>query len=291
MAGKEKKSSGKAGLREYRMLILKHYLSKKSVIINILMILLVLFVGLIAPYLTGHDPYTMVVSDRLQPPSAGHIFGTDTMGRDLFTRVCYGTRNSLVIGFTVAIISTVIGMVLGLIAGYFSFLDNIIIRLCEGIGSIPAVLMAIALIAVFGISTKNVIISMIIIYAPLIVMVTRSTTLSIREMTYIEAIKSQGASWPRIVFRHIAPNVVSPIIVQATFAFASAILTEAGLSFLGAGIPAPAPSLGNILYEGKDVIFNGWWMIVFPGLFMVLTVLSLNMLGDVIRDLLDPLSN
>ena len=164
-------------------------------------------------------------------------------------------------------------------------------RICEAMGAIPPILMAIALVSALGASIQNVVLALSIVYIPTIARVTRASTLSIKEMTYIEAIQSQGAKWSRILFRHIAPNILSPVIVQTTYIFASAIITEAALSFLGAGVPAPSPSLGNILYEAKSYIYNATWMTVFPSLFTVLIVLGLNLFGDGLRDIIDPMSN
>ncbi len=287
----ETEKVNKQQLWEYRKLVIKNFLKRKSAIIGLCITIFIFLVAVLAPVLATADPLELNVAERLQAPSAKHIFGTDTMGRDLFSRIVYGTRTSVVVGLVTAVISSVLGTIIGLIAGYFSKLDTIIMRLCEMFMSVPALLMAVALVTILGINTENVIISMTMVYTPMIVMAARSSTLAIREQTYIEAIQAEGATWPRIIFKHIAPNIISPIIVQATFAFASSILIEAALSFMGAGVPAPAPSLGNILFEAKTVIFNAWWMVVFPGVFVILTVLGLNIVGDALRDVFDPMSN
>ena len=242
---------------------------------------------MVSPY----SPYDMQTSLRLKAPSAAHWFGTDTYGRDVLTRVLYGIRMSLVVGILTAVISTVIGIILGLLAGYFNWLDTIIMRISEAMSTIPVFLMAITLMTILGISTKNVIISMSIVYIPLVVTVTRGVALQVREQTYIEAIRSIGAKWPRILFRHMMPNVLSPVIVQATYIFASSMLVEAALSFLSCGIPLPAPSLGNILSEARTVIFSSWWLVTFPGICLIIVILGINILGDALRDLMDPLSN
>lgn len=182
-------------------------------------------------------------------------------------------------------------MILGLLAGYIPFLDNIIMRICEALNAIPPILIAIALVSALGASTVNIVVALSIVYVPSIARVARASTLSIKEMTYIEAEKAQGASMGRIIFKHIAPNIISPLIVQTTYIFASAIIVEASLSFLGAGVPAPTPSLGNMLYEAKSYIYTAWWMTVFPGVFTVLIVLGLNLFGDGLRDIIDPMSN
>ena len=164
-------------------------------------------------------------------------------------------------------------------------------RICESLAAIPPILMAIALMSAFSSDMKSVIIAMCIVYTPVIARVARASTLSVKEMTYIEAIRSQGAGTLTVLFSHILPNILSPVIVQGTYTFAIAIILEAALSFLGAGIPAPIPSLGNILYEAKGVIFNSWWMTIFPSIAMVLLAVGINLLGDGIRDVLDPTSN
>ncbi len=166
-----------------------------------------------------------------------------------------------------------------------------IMRICEALNAIPAILIAIALVAALGASIFNIVVALAIVYIPSIARVARASTLSIKEMTYIEAEKAQGASQFRILFKHIAPNILSPVIVQTTYIFASAIIIEASLSFLGAGVPAPTPSLGNMLFEAKSYIYNAWWMTIYPGIFTVLIVLGLNLFGDGLRDIIDPMSN
>lgn len=223
--------------------------------------------------------------------SSKHLLGTDEFGRDLLTRIVYGSRVTMGVGFSVAIISSVAGMIIGLYASYYRTLDHILMRISDGLMAIPAILLAIALMTALGPSTKNVIIAMSIVFTPAIARVIRSAAIVVREQTYIEAMKVQGASSFRIIWGHIMPNTISPLVVQATFIFAEAIITEAALSFLGAGVPAPDPSWGNILYDGKLVIFNAWWMTVFPGIMIVIAILGLNLFGDGIRDLIDPHTN
>lgn len=252
-------------------------------------ILVVLFLlALIGPFMMRFDPYGMKVVERLKAPDSIHLFGTDEYGRDLFTRVVYGARVSIGIGLTVTAISAILGMIIGLYAAYYLTLDHFLMRICDGLMAIPGILLAIALMAAMGPSAMNVIIALTIVYTPNIARIVRSSALVVREQIYIEAIRAQGAGTFRIIWRHIVPNTLSPLIVQATFVFADAIISEAALSFLGAGIPAPAPSWGNILQAGKLVIFKAWWMVVFPGLFISLSVLGLNLLGDGLRDFLDP---
>lgn len=291
MKKKSDKANMKQGLWEYRKLVLKNFLSKKLVVLGFVITVVMALIAIFASVIATYDPYEVDVVNRLSAPSILHFFGTDQLGRDIFSRVIYGTRISMIVGLCTAAISFVIGILLGLMAGYVKVLDNIIMRICEAMGAIPPILMAIALVSALGASIQNVVLALSIVYIPTIARVTRASTLSIKEMTYIEAIQSQGAKWSRILFRHIAPNILSPVIVQTTYIFASAIITEAALSFLGAGVPAPSPSLGNILYEAKSYIYNATWMTVFPSLFTVLIVLGLNLFGDGLRDIIDPMSN
>lgn len=291
MIANKKNKSGRQGLMEYRKLVIKNFLRKKLVVLGFIITVVMAIIAIFAPIIAKYDPYALDVVAKLSAPSAKHLFGTDQLGRDIFSRVVYGTRISMQVGLFTSLISLIVGMVLGLLAGYEKVLDNIIMRICEAMGAVPPILMAIALVAAIGASTKNVILALSIVYIPTIARVTRASTLSVKEMTYIEAIRSQGAGSFRIIFRHIAPNVLSPVIVQTTYIFASAIITEAALSFLGAGVPAPMPSLGNILFEAKGYIYNATWMTIYPSVFTVLIVLGLNLFGDGIRDIIDPMSN
>ncbi|MDR3138960.1 MAG: ABC transporter permease [Treponema sp.] len=277
--------------REQRELKVRKFLKNRQSVAGLTIVVLILLVALFGPFFIKTSPFAVDVINRLKPPSAEHWFGTDTLGRDLFTRVVYGARISMLVGFSVGIISTVLGMVIGLYASYNPFLDNVLMRICDGLKSIPSILMAIALMTVLGADVKNVIFSLAVVSTPNMGRLARSAALVVREQTYIEAMKGLGAKSRRILFRHIAPNIISPLIVQMTFVFASAIITEAALSFLGAGVPAPQPSWGSILHEGQGVIYTAHWMILFPGLITALTVLGLNLFGDGMRDLLDPLSN
>ncbi|RXZ82032.1 ABC transporter permease [Paenibacillaceae bacterium] len=249
---------------------------------------LLIILAVIGPLLTPYGPYDMKIVERLSAPGAGHLLGTDEFGRDLLTRLLHGARVSISVGLVVALLSSAIGLVIGVYATYYKTLDHILMRICDGLIAIPGILLAIALMAALGASALNVIIALTIVFTPNIARVVRSTALVVREQTYIEAMHVQGASHSRIIWRHIVPNTLSPLLVQATFVFAEAIISEAALSFLGAGIPAPEASWGNILQASKLVIYKAWWMVVFPGAAIVLSVLSLNLLGDGLRDLLDP---
>ena len=264
------------------------FFSNNMLVTGTAIIIFMALVALLAPVLAPFGPYEIDPQNRLQGPSAKHWFGTDNFGRDLLSRVLYGTRVSILVGAAVAIITGIIGLIIGLLSAYFSLLDHILMRIVDGLYAFPSILLAMAIVAVRGPSMGNVVIALIVVYIPSIARVVRSAALVVKEQTFIEALKAQGAGTWRILVIHTVPNVLSPVIIQTTFVFAVAILTEAALSFLGAGIPAPAPSLGNILFDGKLVIYNSWWMTVFPGAFIVLLVFGLNLAGDGLRDLMDP---
>lgn len=277
--------------KEQRRLFYRRFLANKMMLTGSLVIILITVLAIIGPYLVSYDPYEMEPANRLQPPGQEHILGTDNFGRDLLTRIIYGAQVSIGVGFSVTIVASVIGMMIGLYASYYRVLDQILMRVCDGLMAIPGILLAIALVAALGPRKENVIIALGIVFIPYVARIVRSAALVVREETYIEAMKAQGASTARIIWLHIAPNTLSPLVVQATFVFADAIITEAALSFLGAGVPTPDPSWGNILYDGKMVIFKAWWMTVFPGILIILTVMGLNFWGDGVRDMVDPHSN
>lgn len=267
----------------------KFFKNKLAVIgaaITIFMIITAIFGPMIA-----QDPLSMDELNRLQGPSMEHWFGTDNFGRDIFSRVVNGARTSMLVGSSVTVLVVIFGMIVGLFASYYKFLDGLLMRICDGLKAIPSMLLAIALMALLGPSTKNIIICLVIVGTPAMARIARSAALVIKEQTYIEAMYCLGAKSSVIIWKHIAVNILSPVLVQASFAFANAIITEAALSFLGAGVPAPYPSWGNILYDGKTYIYNSWCMIIFPGIFTALSVLGLNLLGDGIRDVLDPSNN
>ena len=280
-------------VREQRAVNLRRFLSNRLSVIGLCIVTLMLLTALLAPVVTGAmglDPYSAVVRDRLKPPSAAHPFGTDNLGRDIFARVLYGARISMTIGLVVGLLSAIIGTTLGLYASTNKVLDNVLMRLCDGLKAIPNILLAITLMAVLGANMHNVIISLTVVSIPGVARIARSQALLVREQTYVEAMRAAGAGKNRILWRHVLPNILSPVIVQMTFNFASAIISEASLSFLGAGIPSPAPSWGGMLNEARAYIYTGWWMIAFPAVFTMLSVLGFNLFGDGLRDLLDPLS-
>ena len=280
-------------VREQRAVNLRRFLSNRLSVVGLCIVTLMLLTALLAPVVTGAmglDPYSAVVRDRLKPPSAAHPFGTDNLGRDIFARVLYGARISMTIGLVVGLLSAIIGTTLGLYASTNKVLDNVLMRLCDGLKAIPNILLAITLMAVLGANMHNVIISLTVVSIPGVARIARSQALLVREQTYVEAMRAAGAGKNRILWRHVLPNILSPVIVQMTFNFASAIISEASLSFLGAGIPIPAPSWGGMLNEARAYIYTGWWMIAFPAVFTMLSVLGFNLFGDGLRDLLDPLS-
>ncbi len=274
--------------KEQRALGYRRLRSNYGLLIGATIFALLVILALIGPLFITYGPYDMKVVDRLTPPGAEHWLGTDEFGRDLLTRLLYGARVSISVGLAVALLSSALGLVIGVYATYYRTLDHILMRICDGLIAIPGILLAIALMAALGASAINVITALTIVFTPNIARVVRSAALVVREQTYIEAMHVQGASAARIIWQHIVPNTLSPLLVQATFVFAEAIISEAALSFLGAGIPAPEASWGNILQASKLVIYKAWWMVVFPGATLVLSVLSLNLLGDGLRDLLDP---
>lgn len=278
-------------LKEQRQLMIHKFFHNRLAVTGGLITLTMALLAAFAPVLAPQGPLDMVVSDRLMAPSDIHIFGTDTFGRDVFTRILYGARVSMTIGVFVGLITMAVGMTLGLLASYFKLLDEILMRICDGLNAIPSTLLAIAFMSALGASITNVIVSLSIVAIPRMARIARSAAIVVKEQTYIEAVQAAGAEPFHIIFRHIAPNILSPVIVQASYVFANAIITEAALSFLGVGVPVPAPSWGNILYEGKNVIYNAWWMIVYPAAFTALTVFGLNLFGDGLRDLLDPHTN
>ena len=267
-----------------------------------IVIVLMLAAGLAAPWLGTVDPAAINPAARNKPPGAtvtyrdddgnrlsriAH-FGTDSLGRDVYSRVVYGARVSLFVGVAVAIVSSVIGMLIGLFTGYIRWLDPVVMRIMDGLMAIPAVLLAIALVSLFRAGVGAVILAITIPEVPRVVRLVRSVVLSVREEPYVEAAVTVGTPTLKILWRHILPNTIPPMIVQATFICASAILVEAILSFLGIGIPSETPTWGNVMAAGRDVFYLLPHNIFYPGIMLALTVLAVNMLGDGLRDTLDP---
>jgi peptide/nickel transport system permease protein len=255
---------------------------------GLVLLALMVFMALSAPWLTAWDPTEMNVVARLKPASAEHIFGTDAMGRDIFARTLYGARVSLLVGFCVALVSVAVGIVIGTVAGFSRWLDAIVMRVMDGMMAIPGILLAVALMTLTQASVKTVIIAIALPEIPRVVRLVRALVLTIREQPYIQAAQAMGTRLPVILMRHVVPNLLTPLIVQASFICASAMIFEAYLSFLGAGTPPEVPSWGNIMADGRSVVQLAFGVILFPGLFLGFTVLAVNLIGDGLRDLLDP---
>lgn len=258
-----------------------------GLVILIILVLLALFADVIANY--DEVVIKQNLAHRLQGPSAAHWLGTDEFGRDIFARLIHGTRVSLQVGIVAVGISIVIGGILGAVAGYYGGkLDNTIMRIMDIFLAVPSILLAIAIVSALGPSIINLMLAISISSVPSYARIVRASVLSIRDQEFIEAAKAIGASNTRIIFRHIIPNSLAPVIVQATLGVASAILSTAGLSFIGLGIQPPAPEWGSMLSGGRQYLRYAWWVTTFPGVAIMITILSLNLLGDGLRDALDP---
>ncbi|HEY7032178.1 MAG TPA: ABC transporter permease [Thermomicrobiales bacterium] len=272
-------------LKDSWRLLRRSKLAFAGLIIVLVLIVLAIFGPKIAPY----DPTKINVRHRTEAPSWDHLFGTDDRGRDILSRVLYGARVSLKVGVIAVGISATIGTFLGAISGYFGgWLDEVIMRLTDVLFAFPAILLAIAIMAMLGPSASNAMIAIGVVYTPIFARITRASVLAVREEVFVEAARAIGAGSPRIIARHIMPNVIAPIIVETTLSLAFAILAEAALSFLGLGTPPPAPSWGRMLSEGRDFMQDAPWMGFFPGMAIVLAVMGFNFLGDGLRDILDP---
>ena len=238
--------------------------------------------------LARYEPTELSVRERVDRPSSSHWFGTDGLGRDVYSRTMHGAKTSLIVASSVALTVTVVGVALGVTVGYSRIADNIVMRIMDGMMSFPTLVLALALVATLGSSLLNVILVITIVDTPGMTRVVRGVVLSIRERPYVDAARMSGASLPRILAIHIAPNTLAPVIIQASVFFAGAILTEAALGFLGVGTPEFIPSWGNIIASGRIFIQVGFWIAFFPGVFLALTVLATNLVGDGLRDVLDP---
>jgi peptide/nickel transport system permease protein len=264
------------------------FLTKHPVIlIGGTVLLLFIVIALLAPLLLP-DPTRINPVQRLRTPSLENLFGTDQFGRSTLSRTLNGTRISLTVGILVAVVTTAVGLLFGLFAGFLRRIDNVIMRLMDGIMAIPGILLAIALMSLFGSSIQNVVVAISIAEIPRMARIVRSSVLVIREQPYVEAAVTNGTRLPRLLWRHVLPNIAAPVIVQATYVFASAMIVESVLSFLGAGTPPTIPSWGNMLAEGRQYLQRAPWTIAFPGACLALLVLTVNVLGDALRDALDP---
>jgi len=259
-----------------------------TLIAGALLLVAVAALSLLAPWLATHDPQDMDVLARMQPPSAEHWFGTDALGRDVFSRAVWGGRVSMIVGLSVGALATALGILLGLFAGFVRRADAFVMRIMDGLMAIPGILLAIALMAVTQASLTTVIVAITVPEIPRVTRLVRSLALTLREQLFVEAAHAVGTRLPVILVRHVLPNMVAPLIVQATFVAAAAVLTEAALSFLGVGVPAQTPSWGNMMAEGRNFVAVAFHIILYPGILLAITVLAINMLGDGLRDALDP---
>jgi peptide/nickel transport system permease protein len=262
-------------------------LGHPSIIIGGVILVIMILIAAIGPIWTL-EPTEISPLKRLKPPGAVGWFGTDNLGRDNFARLIHGGRISLVVGFAVSLVAVVIGLATGLLAGYIRVLDAVIMRVMDGLMAIPGILLAIALISLSGASLLTVVIAIVIPEIPRVVRLVRAVVLTVREEPYVEAAIASGTRLHLVLIRHVLPNTIAPLIVQATYICASAMLTEAILGFLGAGIPPEIPSWGNIMAEGRTYFLLAPWIIFYPGIALALTVLGVNVLGDGLRDTLDP---
>ncbi len=261
----------------------------KLALLGSILFLLFIVVALLAPVIAPYDPLYMDATALLSPPSSAHIFGTDHLGRDILSRIIYGAQISLYVSLVSVSVSTVLGVALGVLAGYWGgFLDFWLSRFTDILFALPEVLLALVIMAILGQSTNNVVIAISIVYTPIFARIARGAVLSVRNSLFIEAARSTGVSDIRIIFRHILPNILPPIIVQITLSLAFAILAEASLSYLGIGCQPDVPSWGNLLSSGKTWMELAWWATAFPGIVISLVVLGFNILGDGLRDILDP---
>jgi peptide/nickel transport system permease protein len=261
---------------------------RKIVLAAALLLLVVVGVAVVYPLLSDADPGAIEISQRLHAPSLTHWAGTDELGRDVMLRIVHGARYSLLIGFVTAAGAVLFGTLMGMLAGFFRRLDAPLMRVVDAMMSFPDILLGIALVSILGVSLWNVMLALVIVYTPRVARVVRATTLVLRELLFVDAARALGVRTPRILRKHILPNLMSPILVQVTFIFAYAILAEAGLSFLGVGVPPDIPTWGTMIAGSLEYADKAFWTIFCPGLAIVLTALSLQMLGDGVRDLLDP---
>ena len=259
-----------------------------TILIGGAILLVMVFCAVFAPYLGTVDPQAVSPARRMRWPQEAWWFGTDMMGRDVWSRTLYGARISLVVGLGAALLATLGGLLLGLVTGFIRWVDALLMRVMDGLMSIPGVLLAIALMALTQASLQNVIIAIAIVELPRVTRLVRGIVLSLREQPFVEAATAAGTGVARTLFKHILPNTVAPLLVQGTYVCASAMITEAILSFIGAGTPPNIPSWGNIMSEARSIFQVGWYIVLFPAVFLSLTVLAVNLLGDGLRDMLDP---
>ncbi len=259
-----------------------------TIIIGGALLLAMMGMAVFAPYLGTTDPQALSPIKRLRWPQAQYWFGTDMLGRDVYSRTIYGARVSLIVGISVAALSTALGLLIGVVAGFTRWVDSVVMRIMDGLMSIPPVLIAIALMALTRASLENVIFAITVADVPRVTRLVRGIVLTLREQPYVEAAIASGTGFIRVLWRHIVPNTLPPLLVQGTFVAASAMITEAILSFIGAGTPPNIPSWGNIMAEGRSLFQVAYYIVLFPGIMLSVTVLAINLLGDGLRDALDP---
>lgn len=268
---------------------MKRLMKNKAAVVGGVVILFIILVGILGPFLVKTDPNAQNILNKLQPPSKEHWFGTDNFGRDIFSRIVNGTKLTLTVGFLSVFIGGTIGVILGIVAGYYGgAIDTITMRLMDILLAFPGILLALAIVSVLGGSLVNVIIAVGIFSVPAFARIVRGSTLQVKKLEYIDAVRALGASDIRIIFKHILPNILSPIIVQATMRIATAILTASGLAFLGLGAQPPTPEWGAMLSDGRTYMHNAGHMVLIPGMMIVVVVLAFNIFGDGLRDALDP---
>ena len=259
-----------------------------TIVVGGALLALIVLAATFAPYLWTVDPTALAPARRTRVPSAQYWFGTDMLGRDVYSRVIYGARVSLIVGFAVAVLASIAGMAIGLVSGFLRWADSVIMRIMDGLMSIPPILLAIALMALTRGSVQNVVIAITVAEIPRVSRLVRGVVLSLREQPYVEAALASGTRLPLVIWRHIVPNTLAPLTVQATYICASAMITEAILSFIGAGTPPTIPSWGNIMADGRALWQVKPYLVLFPAVALSVTVLSVNLMGDGLRDALDP---
>jgi peptide/nickel transport system permease protein len=267
---------------------IKRLLRHRLFMTGLVLFLIIAMTAILAPWITDVDPNRLSMRNKFKPPGEGWVFGTDSFGRSLWSRVVWGAQLSMLIGASVVALNAVFGILIGAAAGYFRRIDNLLMRINDALMAFPAILLAIAVTSVLGPSTFNVILALGIVYIPRTARIVRSSVIVLREMEFVQAAVAAGAGHWRILTRHILPNAMAPVIVQLSFLFAFAVLSEATLSFLGVGAVPPTPTWGNIMAEGRDFMREAPWIITIPGIALMITVMGLNFLGDGLRDVLDP---
>jgi peptide/nickel transport system permease protein len=272
----------------WRSRLVRRLLRHKLFVIGSLLFLSVALVAIFADFIVAADPERLSIRNKFKPPGAEYIFGTDNFGRSQWARVAYGARLSLMIGLGVVLLNAIFGTLVGALAGYFTRLDNLLMRVTDAFMAFPVILLAIGITAALGPGSLNAVIALAAVYTPHTTRIVRSSVLVVREMEYVEAARAMGATHARIIWHHILPNCMAPLIVQLTFIFAYSVLSEAVLSFLGLGAQPPTPTWGNIIAEGRQYIREAPWITAIPGIALAMTVLGLNLLGDGLRDVLDP---